>query len=118
MFAKLKACITCSSTTNTDDKAATSNRDGVAGKEPGPAGLQQQNAPMPSNKAGGDAAAQDKSPQVEEQQRRQTVDPAKEGPAAAQGQAQKALQAAKEKPQTSTDPDAGATLPIMIIADA
>ena len=47
--------------------------------------------------------------QVEEQQNRQQVNLAEEGPAAGQGKAQKALQAAKDKPQTSTDPDAGAS---------
>ena len=48
------------------------------------------------------------SPQVQEQQQRQDVNLAEEGPAAAGEKAQKALQAVKEKPQNSTDPDRGA----------
>lgn len=42
---------------------------------------------------------------VQEQQKRQEADP-EDLPAAAQGRAQKALQAVKERPKNSTDPDA------------
>lgn len=45
--------------------------------------------------------------QVEEQENRQQSGSAAEGPSATQDKAQRALQAVKERPQSSTDPDAG-----------
>ncbi|KAK9800178.1 hypothetical protein WJX73_004159 [Symbiochloris irregularis] len=70
---------------------------------------QQHSAPVIESPAGATKSdPQPKSAEVEEQTTRQQAG-AQDGPAAAQGKAQKALQAVQEKPQTSTDPDAGDT---------
>lgn len=109
MLASIKSCLTCGGSQKDDNTASAdmgNNKSKPAQNSPANQ-PEQHSAPATSSPAGTASDAHPQSSQIEEQKNRQQADPATEGPAAAQGKAQRALQATKEQPQTSTDPDAG-----------
>lgn len=106
MLAKVKACLTCQSADSNEKQPSSSAMAPTTPEaQPGTstAGVSPPASPVTAtdDRAGGAGA------HVQEQQKRQEADP-EDLPAAAQGRAQKALQAVKERPKNSTDPDAGA----------
>ena len=109
MWAKAKSCLTCSSEPSADQQQKSAGMGSASSK---PADSAQQSPPTASAAAPNAPSPADSSnPQVQEQTGRQDVNLSEEGPAAAGGKAQRALDAVKNKPETSTDPDAGATVP-------